>query len=362
MSLNRTINMSIEEICTQLGISETALIKLRETSNDEFSAIQQSFESNKTAIFVIDKYQEHLRKLVNINKRSSQTAKTYNNFLKRVKSHISSNYPSLKINELNEVILNEIITKENKENLMYSVRTINKYNAIIKSILKFAYNMDYSNKDFRHKFTIEKTILLPRYIKEEDIPKIFENAKKLSKPHRCRAIIMFLLMTGCRVGEISIVKVKDFDIENNLIYLLGKGNKKRIVPMFPELKDEILYYLQKSGMKEWDPSCEGYLFARDENLIRNRNFPIRTIQRTVQRIRKFIPELSYITPHSFRHTFSVYCLKIGVKEHLLTEILGHSDPKTTMTYTKLRGEDLRDAIMNKFPFPFEKILNAINGD
>lgn len=33
-----------------------------------------------------------------------------------------------------------------------------------------------------------------------------------------------------------------------------------------------------------------------------------------------------------------------------------------MTYTKLRGEDLRDAIMNKFPFPFEKLLNAINGD
>ncbi|MGB2872975.1 tyrosine-type recombinase/integrase, partial [Psychrobacillus psychrotolerans] len=249
-----------------------------------------------------------------------------------------------------------------KNNLKYSVRTINKYNAIIKSILKFAYDMDFSSKDFRHKFTIEKSFLLPRYIKEEDIPKIFENAKKLSKPHRCRAIIMFLLMTGCRVGEISIVKVKDFDIENNLIHLLGKGNKKRIVPMFPELKDEILYYLQKSGMKEWDSSCEGYLFARDENLIRNRNFPIRTIERTVQRIRKFSPELTFITPHSFRHTFAVYCLKIGVKEHLLTEILGHSDPKTTMTYTKLRGEDLRDAIMNKFPFPFEKILNVINED
>lgn len=362
MTLNRTINMSVEEICTQLGISETALIKLREASNDEFSTVQKPYENNKTAIFVIDKYQDHLRTLVNINKRSSQTAKTYNNFLIRVKSHISSNYPSLKINELNEVILNEIITKENKENHKYSVRTINKYNAIMKSILKFAYHNDFSSKDFRHKFTIEKTVLLPRYIKEEDLPKILENAKKLSKPHRCRAIIMFLLMTGCRVGEISLVKVKDFDIEKNLITLLGKRNKKRDVPMFPELKDEILYYLQKSGMKKWDPNCEGFLFARDENMIRNRNFPIRTIERTVERIRKFTPELSYITAHSFRHTFSVYCLKSGIKEHLLTDMLGHSDPKSTMTYTKLRGEDLRDAIMNKFPFPFEKLLNVINED
>ncbi|MEK5146747.1 site-specific integrase [Psychrobacillus sp. FSL K6-4615] len=362
MSINKKTNMSIEEICTQLGISETAFLKFLETSNDEFSSVQKPIENNKTVLFVIDKYLEHLKTLVNINKRSKETAKTYNNFLLRVKSHISINYPSLKINEFNEVILNEIITKDNLENKEYSVRTINKYNAIIKSLLKFTYHMDFSNKDFRHKFTIEKTSLIPRYIKEEDIPKVLEATKKLSKPIRCRAIIMFLLLTGCRVSEISIVKVKDFDIENNLIYILGKGNKKRIVPMFPQLKDEILYYLQNSGMKEWDPQCEGYLFARDENLIRNRNFPIRTIQNTVDRIRDHLPELTYITSHSFRHTFAVYCLKIGVKEHLLTEILGHTDPKTTMTYTKLRGEDLRDAIMNKFPFPFEKLLNAINGD
>ncbi|WP_391204417.1 tyrosine-type recombinase/integrase [Psychrobacillus sp. L4] len=359
MSLNKTINMSIEEICSQLGISETKLIKFLETPDDEFSTVQKN-ENNKTAIFVIDQYLLNLRTLVNTNKKSDETAKTYNNFLSRVKLHILSNNASLKINELNEVMVNEVITKGMKDNRKYSVRTINKYNAIIRSLLKFAYNMNFSNKDFRAKFTIEKTSLLPRYIKEEDLPKVLKCAEKLSKPHSSRAIIMFLLMTGCRVAETSIVKIKDFDIENDLIYILGKGNKKRIVPMFAELKSEMLAYLQKSGIKDWNPNCEGYLFARDENHIRSRNFDVRSIQRIVERIRNLLPELSYITSHSFRHTFSVYCLKAGVKEHYLTDILGHSDPKTTMTYTKLRGEDLRDAIMNNFPFPFEKLLNKMN--
>lgn len=221
--------------------------------------------------------------------------------------------------------------------------------------------MDFTHKDFRNRFQLEKTSILPRYIKEDEIKKILETIDFFPKSYRCRAIIMFLLLTGCRVSEVSKIKIRDFNVMDNLIYIYrGKGNRDRIIPMFPQLKEEILFYLQKSGMKNWDSKCEGYLFARDEGTIRNKNFPIRTIEYLVERIRNRIPELSHITVHSFRHTFAVFCLKIGIKEHHLTEILGHSDPKTTMTYTKLRGEDLREEIINKFPYPFEILLNTIS--
>ncbi|MFJ7932944.1 tyrosine-type recombinase/integrase [Sporosarcina sp. NPDC096371] len=364
MVIEKSINMSIEDICSQLGISEKSLLNFLDAKgNNEFNI--QPFPSNegKEAIYVIEKYQEYLKKMVSINKRSVETWKTYNNFLLRVKSYLINNNPNLKINELNEVILNEIITHSNEKNKPYSIRTINKYNAIMKSLLKFAFEMDYTNKDIRHKFTIEKTSLLPRYIKEDQIPEILKIVERFSKPYRCRAMIMFLLLTGCRVSEVSNIKVKDFDVENNLIYIFkSKRNQDRIIPMFPELKEEILLYLQKSRMKVWDPACDGFLFARDEGIIRKRKIPIRTIEYLVERIRKFIPELSSITPHSFRHTFAVSCLKKGIKEHIITEILGHADPKTTMIYTKLRGEDLRDAITNNFPFPFEILLNTINED
>lgn len=357
MAIEKSLNIPFEEICSQLGISEKSLIDfLGSTANRG-----RKNDDQKAALYVLEKYQEHLKKLVQLNKRSEETQKTYNHFILRIKNFIILKNPDLKINELNEIVVNEIITNGNQNKDSFSVRTINKYYAIIKSILKFAYEMDYTNKDFRHRFQLEKTSLLPRYIKIEEIKKILETVEHLSKPYRCRALILFLLLTGCRVSEVSKIKVRDFNITENLIYIYkGKGNRDRVVPMFSELKEEILIYLQKSGMKEWDSQCEGFLFARDEGLIRKRNFPIRTIEYLVERIRKRHPELTYITPHSFRHTFAVFCLKKGIKEHHLTEILGHSDPKTTMTYTKLRGEDLREEINNKFPYPFEILLNTIS--
>lgn len=357
MAIEKTLNMPFEEICAQLGISEKSLLEfLGNTTHDK-----HTIDPEKPALYVLEKYQEHLMNLVKINKRSEETLKTYNNFIIRIKKFLALKHPHLKINELNEIMVNEIITNGNQNEHSFSVRTINKYYAIIKSILKFAYEMDFTHKDFRNRFQLEKTSLLPRYIKEDEIKKILETIDLFPKSYRCRAIIMFLLLTGCRVSEVSKIKIRDFNVMENLIYIYrGKGNRDRIIPMFPQLKEEILFYLQKSGMTNWNPKCDGYLFARDEGTIRNRNFPIRTIEYLVERIRNRIPELSHITVHSFRHTFAVFCLKTGIKEHHLTEVLGHFDPKTTMTYTKLRGEDLREEIINKFPYPFEILLNTIS--
>jgi len=361
MAIDKSINMSIEEICNQLGVTQDSLLNF--LNGSDFNHQNKIVNEEKDAMFVIEKYQEHLNKMVSINKRSKETGSTYNNFLTRLKTYLLSTNPKLKVNELNEIILNDMIISSKGNPKKYSIRTVNKYHAIMKSILKFAFIMNYTTKDFGNKFTIEKTSLLPRYIKEEQLKSIFKILENFSKPYRCRAMIMFLLMTGCRVSEISNVKIKDFDIENNLITIYnGKGSKDRIIPMFPELKDEVLLYLQKSGMPRWDFKCDGFLFARDEGIERKRKFPRRTIQFLVERIKKNNPELSDITTHSFRHTFAVYYLKAGIKEHYLTEIMGHSDPKTTMTYTKLSGEDLRDAIINKFPFPFEILLKTINED
>lgn len=361
--IEKKINLSIEEISGQLGVSESSLLAFLGQSNNESYIQTLKNNEEKSVIFILEKYEEHLKKLVLIGKRSIQTEKTYKNFVARFKEFLQQNYPTLKANELNEIILNEALTYCNKNKNKYSVRTLNKYNAIIRSVLKFAFNMEFTNKDSRNKFILEKTSLIPRYIKHKDIKRVLDITESLYKPNRCRALIVFLLLTGCRVSEVSNIKVKDFDIENNLIYIQdGKGHKDRIIPMYEELKEEILLYLNKSGFPKWNPYCDGFLFARDEGMERKRKIPVRTIQHLIERIKKRLPELSHITVHSFRHTFAVYSLKAGIDLHYLTEILGHSDPKTTMVYTKLDGEDLKEQIKDKFPYPLEILLNTIIED
>lgn len=352
-------NFSLDEISTQLGVSTLALKSFLELQGPE-THVNSSNNDPPLALFVIDEYHKNLKVLVQINKRSSETWTTYNNFLKRVKSYLSTNCPSLKITQLNELILHSIIQNSPQKKTEYATRTLNKYSAIIKAVMTFAFEMNYTQADLGYKFKLENSALMPRYIRDEDVSRILKCTENFSKPYRCRAMIIFLLGTGCRVSEISNIKVKDFDVENDLIFIQkGKGNKDRYIPMFKEVKEEILQYLGKSGMEDWDFKCEGYLFARDENLQRERKFPIRTIEHLVERIRDRLPEMSHITVHTFRHTFAVKCLKIGISLHNLSLILGHSDPKTTMVYTQLYNEDLKEQITDKFPFPFENLLNQV---
>lgn len=355
MAIEKQVSFSIEQLSEQLGVSTNALKNfLQETPSP-------SYQSPKhTALDVIDEYHENLRVLVQMNKRSSETWKTYNNFLIRIKNYITSTSPKLLISEFNEIILNKIIYHNNKGPKKYSPRTLNKYNAIIKSIMTFAFEMNYTEKNLSYKFNIIEETLIPKYINEKDLVKIIKVAELLPKAYRCKAIIIFLLGTGCRVSEVSRIKVRDFDIENGVIYIRnGKGNKDRVIPMFKAIRVEILNYLKKSGMEEWDGNCSGYLFARDEGTERTRNLPIRTIEYLIERIRNKLPELDFITAHTFRHTFAVQCLKIGIESHMLTLILGHSNPKTTMVYTQLYNEDLKELISDKFPFPFENLLTEI---
>lgn len=356
MAIEKNSGFSLEVISEQLGVSSE---ELKTFLTGKLSAPPSSQPSKFTAIFVIDEFIKNLNELVQINKRSVETWKTYNNFLIRCKSYLNETSPDLLITEINEIILNKIILYNDKEK-KYATKTINKYNAIFKSIMTFAFKMNYTQKDLGYKFNITGESLIPKYIRDDDVLKIIKVTELLPKSYRCRAIIIFLLGTGCRVGEVSKIKVKDFDIENELIYIKGKRNKERMVPMFKEVKDEILAYLKLSGMEEWDSKCDGYLFARDEGTERSRNFPIRTIEYLIERIKYKLPEhLNYITVHTFRHTFAVKCLKIGIDLHNLCLILGHDNPKTTMIYTQLYNEDLKELINNKFSFPFENLLKEV---
>lgn len=356
MAIEKKLNLSLEEISNTLGISSSKLIEFLSNHANDQSTPRNEVHS---ALSVLDEYHNNLNELVKINKRSKETWTTYNNFIIRIRTYLNENCPNLLINEFNEIILNKIIRyNSNRED--FSTNTMNKYYSIIKSIMTFAFEMNYTQKNLNYKFKLDQTTLIPRYIKDEELIKILEVIKKFSKPYRCQAMIIFLIGTGCRVSEISKIKVKNFDIENDIIFIdNGKGAKDRYIPMFPEVKAVILDYLKKSGMDTWSANCEGYLFSRDEDLVRKRNFPIRTIEHLVERIRNKIPNLNHITPHSFRHTFAVKCLKMEIPSHSISLMLGHTDPRTTRVYTQLYNKDLKELITNKFPFPFEKILHEV---
>lgn len=357
MAIKRQTSLDYEALCKELGITLDELVHFVK-NKDKFNttSIHQVL-----LIQVIDEYMANLKKLERLNKRSSTTLATYQNFLDRVKSFVNNKNPNLKISELNEEVILTILEKSKPlKDSKLSTNTINKYMAIIRSLLGYAFLHGYLEKDIREKFSLEDITTLPRYLNNVQIEKVLNGALQKTNGYRKRAMIYFLWKTGCRVSELTNLKVCDFILDENLIFIRkGKGNKDRYIPIFEEVKIVVLHYLKLSGVPEWRADLKGYLFCQDEGLLREKKILDRSVQQLVRNLFDSIGLGMDFTVHSLRHTFAVDCLKRGIKEQYLMQMLGHEDPKTTKIYTNLIPRDLQEEVMKHYPIPFEDLLSDL---
>src|SRR5690606_11456773 len=107
-----------------------------------------------------------------------------------------------------------------------------------------------------------------------------------------RAMILFLLDTGVRVGELITIEKDKVDHKSCSVKVLGKGNKERIVFFSPTTSVAVWKYASSHQSK--------YLFATERNRQLDRNNVGKIIRRICERAG--VPVYS---PHDFRHTFAV---------------------------------------------------------
>jgi len=142
---------------------------------------------------------------------------------------------------------------------------------------------------------------------------------------RDKALFEFLLSTGCRLSELTGIKLSDLDMERMTLLVIGKGNKQRRIYFNDRTKIIIEKYLT-TRLGE----CE-YLFCS------NRRPYGKLKQRAVQLIIKKIEEKTKpgrkLHPHIFRHTFATKALNYMPLESVQT-LLGHSQISTTLIYAK----------------------------
>ena len=347
-----------EEMCDELGIYLEDLLLLIENKNPP----KQPQDNGYTLLYVTERFKDEIRKQKSNGRKSQQTLRYYINFISRFENFISKLNPEVSIYKLNETLLDDfLITCKPRKNTTLSPGTVNTYVAIIKRLLFFALNEGFIDKDLRYRFERHRSKLLPRYFQDSQFKAMLEVTKRKTHAYLWSTILWFLLGTGCRVSELVNVKIKDFDIETNLLYTIGKGRKERYIPIYPHIKEIVLEYLYLTGVKQWNKGINGFLFARDHGVVRERKISVRSVQ---YQIHDIITKLEYsesYNVHSFRHTFAVNCLRAGMRLEYLSQIMGHENPVTTYTYIQLLPIDLKREIMNKFPFPFEKLVNQIFG-
>ncbi|UED72186.1 site-specific integrase [Brevibacillus sp. DP1.3A] len=347
-----------EEICVDLGINIEDLLCLIEKK----TIPKQIERAEYTIVHVTEKFKKLIKQQQVNGRKSLQTVRYYINFINRFEQFVYKVNPEMSIYSLNESLFDDfLLTCQPRQETVLSPGTINTYIGILRRLLSFAHYEGYLDKDLRYRFERHSTKLLPRYYQDSHLKAMLEMTKRKTHAYLWSTILWFLLGTGCRVSELINVRVKDFDIETNLLYTVGKGRKERYIPIYPHIKEIVLEYLYLTGVKEWNKGLTGYLFARDHGVKRERKLSVRSVQYQVHDI---ITKLGFdrrFNVHSFRHTFAVNCLRAGMKIEYLSQILGHDNPATTYTYIQLLPIDLKSEIMNKFPFPLEKLVHQIYG-
>lgn len=147
------------------------------------------------------------------------------------------------------------------------------------------------------------------------------------------AVITLLYGSGMRISEALSLNIGDIN-HNDFIIIKGKGNKERVVPILPIIKQRVEEYLDLCPfrLKDGEPLFVG---ARGERLL------ARIIQRKLAKLRETLNLPDSLTPHALRHTFATQLLAEGVNLRAIQELLGHSSLSTTQRYTEVEIEHLK---------------------
>jgi integrase/recombinase XerD len=188
---------------------------------------------------------------------------------------------------------------------------------------------------------------LPDVLSIEEVTQIIETLD-LSKPEgtRNRAILEFMYSSGLRVSEVTDLKISNILLSDQLLRVIGKGNKERIIPITEiSLKWLNFYFEHMRNHLSISAGHEDFVFLnrRGKQLSRMMIFNIIRDQARNIGIQKSV------SPHTFRHSFATHLVEAGADLRAVQEMLGHASITTTEIYTHLSKNALRNEILNHHP-------------
>jgi integrase/recombinase XerD len=156
-------------------------------------------------------------------------------------------------------------------------------------------------------------------------------------------MIELLYASGLRISELANARLENFNIEERILRVTGKGNKMRLVPVGRAACEALAAYLstERPKLVTRRTSSEIFLSARGTKLT-----TVRIWQIVKEHARRSGLEQN-IYPHLLRHSFATHLLGNGADLRIIQEMLGHADISTTQVYTHVDQQRLK-AVHRKF--------------
>jgi len=178
---------------------------------------------------------------------------------------------------------------------------------------------------------------------------------------RNTCLMELLYATGMRVTELVSLPVSAARGDPQMLLVMGKGGKERMVPLSPPARDALAAWLSCRDDAEATARSKGKPPSRFL-------FPSRGASGHLTRHRFYmlIKDLAVaagvspakVTPHTLRHAFATHLLANGADLRVIQTLLGHADVATTEIYTHVLDERLRELVITHHPLAKDPNRNS----
>ncbi|MCA9605585.1 MAG: site-specific tyrosine recombinase XerD [Myxococcales bacterium] len=176
---------------------------------------------------------------------------------------------------------------------------------------------------------------LPSVLSRDEVARLLSAPdRKKGRGRRDAAMLHTMYAAGLRVTELCTLGLGDANLESGFVQVLGKGDKRRIVPLGAPARKRIERYLE--DRESWARPGEPALF------VTSRGGPM-TRQGFWKNIKRYARDAGIaknVTPHELRHSFATHLLLGGADLRAVQAMLGHTDISTTEVYTHVTGDHL----------------------
>lgn len=194
----------------------------------------------------------------------------------------------------------------------------------------------------------DPTALLDSPLRVERFPKILgerEVDALLAAPDtatpaglRDRCMLEVLYATGLRVTELVTLRTFELGLGEDVLRVMGKGGRERLVPLGENAVDQLRLYLRDARPALLGQRVSDDLFVTRFGSAMSRQMFWRLIKHYAI-IAGIAPER--ISPHTLRHAFATHLLNHGADLRVVQLLLGHADISTTQIYTHVARERLK---------------------
>lgn len=273
----------------------------------------------------LNEYLEYL----NIDKKySNNTILSYHNDLKIYLNFLKEK-SVLKVQEKDvQIFLNQERQDKNSRTIAHLLTVLNNF---YQFLLKNQY-LSKNPVEYIELPKLKKT--LPTVLSHKEIESLLDIELVTKYDYRNKAMLELLYSSGLRVSELVNLTVYDVQLSENIVRIIGKGGKERIVPIDDYATKYLTIYMNEYRPQLMKKQITNDLFLNNLGKKISRQAMFKIIQQIA--LKKGIR--THFSPHTLRHSFATHLLENGADLRSIQELLGHSSIYTTQIYTHVSNQ------------------------